>query len=78
LTENPVTCGHCQTENPPGADFCNNCNQPLTQSAEMGMAEHEQAQQSGSLLSGDIPPSDSSSGQGVDSGIPRSGPLPTN
>ena len=78
MTENPVTCGNCHTENAPGADFCSNCNQPLTQSAEMGMVEQEHAQHTGSLLSSDATSNDSSTGQGVDSGIPKSDRLPNN
>ena len=78
MTENPVTCGNCQTENPAGSDFCSNCKLPLTQSAEMGIAEHEKAQETGSLLSGNNPSNSSVTGQGIESGIPHSDRLPRN
>ena len=28
-----ITCGNCQTLNPPGAKFCNGCSRPLAQDA---------------------------------------------
>lgn len=48
---NPVVCGNCQTENPAGADVCENCGAPLTRSAESGLVEREVAQQHASLTS---------------------------
>ncbi len=50
MTENPVTCGNCHTENAPGSDYCSNCSQPLTRSAEEGMIENEQAQNRGGIF----------------------------
>jgi len=47
---NPITCGNCQTENPPDAQFCVNCGQPLTQSAEEGLRENIEAQDRPSLF----------------------------
>lgn len=46
---NPVTCGNCGTENPPDADACANCGQPLTRSAQEGMLEQEEAQVEGGV-----------------------------
>ncbi len=52
MSENPVTCGNCKTENDPGSDFCSNCGQPLTRSAEEGMEEQDEAQDRGGLMGG--------------------------
>jgi hypothetical protein len=52
MSDNPVTCGNCQTENDPGNDFCSNCGQPLTRSAEEGMVENQEAQDQGGFLGG--------------------------
>ena len=49
---NPIVCGNCQTENPGDADFCQECGQPLTQSAESGIVEQEAAIQRVSLSDG--------------------------
>lgn len=46
---NPVTCTNCGTENPPDQDFCIECEQPLTQSAESGMREQIEAQEEGGV-----------------------------
>jgi len=46
---NPITCGNCGHENPADADFCESCEQPLTQSAEAGVMENQQAQEHGTL-----------------------------
>lgn len=50
MSLNPVTCGHCGTENAPEEDFCVNCGQPLTGSAEEGLRENLEAQDTGSLF----------------------------
>ena len=52
MSDNPVTCGNCKTENDPGADTCANCGQPLTRSAEEGIVANEEAQSHGSILGG--------------------------
>jgi len=52
---NPTVCGNCQTENEPGADFCSNCGQPLTRSAEEAMIVNEEAQHQGGVLSDTTP-----------------------
>ena len=36
---NPTTCGTCGTENPPGQEFCRNCQAPLTISADADVIE---------------------------------------
>jgi hypothetical protein len=36
---NPTVCGNCKTENPPGAEYCEACGEPLTLSAELGDSE---------------------------------------
>jgi len=46
---NPVTCTNCGTETPPDQDFCIECDQPLTQSAESGMREQIEAQEEGGV-----------------------------
>jgi hypothetical protein len=46
---NPITCGNCGHENPADADFCEACELPLTQSAEGGLVENQQAQEHGTL-----------------------------
>ncbi len=56
MSDNPVTCGNCQTENDPGNDFCSNCGQPLTRSAEEGMVENQEAQDRGGVLGGTSSP----------------------
>ena len=50
MSLNTVTCGHCGTENPPDADFCIDCGRPLTQSAEEGLRENIEAQDSPSIF----------------------------
>ncbi|HEY7030946.1 MAG TPA: zinc-ribbon domain-containing protein [Thermomicrobiales bacterium] len=50
MSLNPVTCGNCGTENSPDEEFCTNCGQPLTQSAEEGLRENIEAQDSPSLF----------------------------
>jgi hypothetical protein len=52
MSDNPTTCGNCQTENDPDNDFCSECGQPLTRSAEEGIVEQQQAQNTGSLVGG--------------------------
>ncbi|MEA2514107.1 MAG: Double zinc ribbon [Thermomicrobiales bacterium] len=52
MSANPVTCGNCGTENPPDRDFCINCGQPLTASAEEGLLENLEAQGDDSLFGG--------------------------
>jgi|GEM_PF-5290576 len=44
MTQNAERCGNCGTENPEGTDFCRNCGQPMTASAEEGLWEHLEAQ----------------------------------
>lgn len=36
---NPTTCGTCGTENPPGQEFCRECQAPLTISADAAALE---------------------------------------
>jgi len=50
MSSNTVTCGNCGTENSPDEDFCTNCGQPLTQSAEEGLRENIEAQDSPSIF----------------------------
>jgi hypothetical protein len=50
MSLNTITCGNCQTENPPDAEFCIECGQPLTQSAEEGIRENIEASDSPSLF----------------------------
>ena len=50
MSLNPVTCGNCGTENSPEEEFCTNCGQPLTASAEEGLRENLDAQDHGSLF----------------------------
>lgn len=49
---NPETCSNCGTENPAGTDFCVGCGQPLTQSAESGLQEQQEAQEHGGVIGG--------------------------
>lgn len=53
VASNPVTCSNCGTENPPGQDFCTDCDQPLTASADQGLRESEEAQDHGGVIGGD-------------------------
>lgn len=46
---NPITCGNCGTENAPDEEFCTNCGEPLTRSAQKGMLEQEEAQVEGGV-----------------------------
>jgi hypothetical protein len=46
---NPITCSNCGHENPGDVDFCEECEQPLTQSAESGVIEQMNAQEHGTL-----------------------------
>lgn len=41
---NPITCGNCGTENPPGEPVCQGCGQPLTQSGGLDMRARGEAQ----------------------------------
>jgi hypothetical protein len=50
MSLNPVTCGNCGTENSPEEEFCTNCGQPLTASAEEGLRENLDAQDTGGLF----------------------------
>jgi predicted amidophosphoribosyltransferase len=50
MTSHPDTCSNCGTENRPSADFCSECGQPLTQSAESGVREQMQAQEEGGVF----------------------------
>ena len=50
---NTITCGNCQTENPPDADFCIECGQPLTGSGEQEVREEIDAQDGGSFIGND-------------------------
>ena len=43
---NPVVCGSCQTENPPGAEYCSTCGVALTMAAELGDAEVDEVRAS--------------------------------
>ena len=58
MTSNPETCSNCGTENRPGADFCAECGQPLSQSAEGEVREQMEAQEHGGAIGGDdeVPP----------------------
>ena len=49
MSSNPETCSNCGTENPPGEDFCVECGQPLTRSAEQGLREQSEAQHEGGV-----------------------------
>lgn len=53
MAENPTTCGNCHAENPPEAEFCAKCGQPLTASAGDSMREQEAAQGQGGALGRD-------------------------
>lgn len=53
MAANPTTCSNCGTENAPGQDFCTNCDQPLTASADQGLRENQAAQDRGGLIAGD-------------------------
>lgn len=55
MSLNTVTCGNCGTKNSPGAEFCAECGQPLTQSAEEGIRENIEAQDSPSLFGHGVP-----------------------
>jgi predicted amidophosphoribosyltransferase len=46
---NPTVCGTCNTENPPGAEYCLECGQPLTLTAELAEADP------GGLLDAEVP-----------------------
>ena len=50
MADNSETCSNCGTNNPEGADFCVKCHQPLTASAEEGIRENMDAQDSDSLF----------------------------
>ncbi len=43
MVANPTTCSNCGTENDQGQDFCTNCDQPLTASADQGLRENQAA-----------------------------------
>ncbi|HEV2129116.1 MAG TPA: zinc-ribbon domain-containing protein [Thermomicrobiales bacterium] len=47
---NPITCGSCGAENPPDAEYCENCGKPLTRSAQEGSAEQGETQVGGGIL----------------------------
>lgn len=53
MSANPVTCSNCGTDNAPGQDFCTECDQPLTASADQGIRENQQAENHGSVIVGD-------------------------
>jgi len=53
MASNPVSCSNCGTENPPGQDFCTECDQPLTASADGGLRENQEAQDQGGVIGGD-------------------------
>jgi hypothetical protein len=36
---NPTRCGNCGTDNPPGAEYCEHCGQPLTLTADAVVLE---------------------------------------
>ncbi|HWV34835.1 MAG TPA: zinc ribbon domain-containing protein [Thermomicrobiales bacterium] len=55
---NPVTCGNCGTENPPGQDFCTNCGQPLTGSADEAIREHIEATEDDGVIGSNAPGAD--------------------
>ena len=50
MAGNPETCSNGGAENRPGADFCAECGQPLTQSAESGLREQQEAQEEGGVF----------------------------
>lgn len=50
MSTNPETCSNCGAENPPGEDFCVDCGKPLTQSAEAGLREQNDAQEDGGVF----------------------------
>jgi len=50
MADNGERCSNCGTDNPVGQDFCIKCQQPLTASAEEGMRENLDAQDSDSLF----------------------------
>ena len=56
MASNPVSCSNCGTENPPGQDFCTECDQPLTASADEGLRENQEAQDQGGVIGGDATP----------------------
>lgn len=49
MSLNPETCSHCGTENPPDQDFCIECGQPLSRSAEQGLRSQQSAQDEGGV-----------------------------
>lgn len=51
MSANPVTCGHCGTENPPGRDECIECGLPLTRSGGQELRAELEAQENAGLLS---------------------------
>lgn len=52
MASNPVSCSNCGAENPPDQDFCRECDQPLTGSADQGLRENLEAQDQGGVLGG--------------------------
>lgn len=49
MSANPVVCGNCGTENPPGTDECTECGQPLSGSADMAVRTQLEAQDTNTL-----------------------------
>ncbi len=47
MSGNPMTCSNCGTENPPERDYCSNCGQPLTASADEAARTQLEAQDRG-------------------------------
>lgn len=55
MQSNPVTCGNCGTENPPDQDFCVECGQPLTGSADEAVRESLAAEERTGAIGGGSP-----------------------
>lgn len=66
---NPTVCGNCHTENPPGAEYCRECGEPLTLPAEQALDEGDAVERQDPLLD-TTSPADSDVGT-----VPRTDPL---
>ena len=75
MSTNPIRCGNCGTDNPPGADTCRKCGKPLTLSADEALrAEIAEENDEGLLAARE----DSTSMGTAGPGTPVVPPRPTN